>query len=156
MVGVVGIVMKEQQIKEIIEAVFIDTPYFLFEIKIRGTNSMPVIEVFADTEDGIAVKECSQLCREIGERLDESESVPEKYRLDVSSPGIDREFKYGWQYKRNVGRNISVEYLDGEETKEIAGDLEAVKEDKIVLRNSKEIYEISFNQIKTAKVKTKW
>ncbi len=146
--------MTEQQIKEKIEAVFENKSCYLFEIKLRGSKNIPVIEVFADTEEGITLKECGQLNREIAEDLDESGLV--KYRLDISSPGIDREFKFSWQYKRNIGKNLMVEYVEGEEIRKVEGVLEEVGYTGINLNVSKEINKISFNNIKTAKVKIKW
>ena len=146
--------MTDPEIREKIEAVFENSRVYLFEIKIRGSKHLPVIEVFADTEAGITLEECSQLNRKIEEQLDTGGLV--KYRLDVSSPGIDREFKYQWQYKRNTGKPLAVRYTEGDTDISVEGLLASVSEEGIELNVGKEIKKIQFNTIKTAKVKNKW
>jgi ribosome maturation factor RimP len=54
----------------------------------------------------------------------------EKYRLEVSSAGVDYPLKSPRQYSKNIGRDLSMTFLDGEDMK---GKLVEVKEESFVV-----------------------
>ena len=49
-----------------------------------------VLVIYIDATDGIAVEDCAKVSREIAAILDVEDPIPGKYRLEVSSPGLDR------------------------------------------------------------------
>ena len=46
--------------------------------------------IYIDTPDGIAVEDCARVSREAAALLDVEDPIPGQYRLEVSSPGLDR------------------------------------------------------------------
>ena len=46
--------------------------------------------IYIDTPDGIAVEDCERVSREAAALLDVEDPIPGQYRLEVSSPGLDR------------------------------------------------------------------
>jgi ribosome maturation factor RimP len=52
------------------------------------------------------------------------------YRLEVSSPGVERPLQYIWQYARNIGRLLVAELADG---KSLKGRISAVEGEMITL-----------------------
>ena len=57
----------------------------------RSSNPKnPVLVVYIDTPDGIAVEDCERVSREVAALLDVEDPIPGQYRLEVSSPGLDR------------------------------------------------------------------
>jgi ribosome maturation factor RimP len=50
----------------------------------------PVLAIYIDAPDGIAVEDCAKVSREIAAILDVEDPIPGKYQLEVSSPGLDR------------------------------------------------------------------
>lgn len=57
---------------------------------------------------GINVHECAQVSRYIEAYLDASEAVPERYVIEVSSPGIERELKKPRHLQQAVGEDIQL------------------------------------------------
>ena len=57
-----------------------------------GGTSEPTLQVMAERPDTrqLTLEDCSRLSRRISERLDEADPIEHAYRLEVSSPGIDR------------------------------------------------------------------
>lgn len=77
----------------------------LLEIKRRGERGSSVIEIIVDSEAGVKLDQLTELSRWTGTLLDEAgEEIPGRYRLEVSSAGLDRPLEYPWQYRKNVGR----------------------------------------------------
>jgi ribosome maturation factor RimP len=85
----------------------------LIALEIRGSKERRIVEVFVDKPDGISLDECGDLSHRIGDRLEEIKAFPAAYRLDVSSPGVERPLQHLWQYNRNAGRLLTLELNDG-------------------------------------------
>jgi ribosome maturation factor RimP len=69
----------------------------LVRVKMFGGQSDPTLQVMAERPDTrqLAIEDCADLSRRISDRLDELEAagrdpIEHAYRLEVSSPGIDR------------------------------------------------------------------
>lgn len=64
----------------------------LVRVKMFGGRSDPTLQVMAERPDTrqLDIADCEALSRRISEKLDEADPIEEAYRLEVSSPGIDR------------------------------------------------------------------
>jgi ribosome maturation factor RimP len=74
-----------------------DLGYGLVRVAILGGRSDPTLQVMAERPDTrqLDLGDCERISRRLSERLDELEAggadpIPGGYRLEVSSPGIDR------------------------------------------------------------------
>jgi ribosome maturation factor RimP len=105
---------------------------------LRGSDARRVVELYVDkdSQDGIMLEQCRELSLSIGEILDAATVFKGTYRLDVSSPGVDRPLVFPWQYKRNVGRLLHVELKNGASGK---GRITAVSETNVVLESVKKL-----------------
>ena len=102
----------EERIRAIVAAHFENTSCFLADVKISKTGQR--IAVFVDDlEKNISIDKCAKLSRLIEQIVEEEELVPEKYVLEVSSPGMENPFKVPQQFQKNMGRNIVVLLKDG-------------------------------------------
>ena len=81
----------------------------LVEFRKGGSKNRPLFEIRIDRRDGtsVTVDDCARVSRAIEARLDESGLVPERYELQVSSPG-DRPLRTAADWRRFTGRWVSV------------------------------------------------
>jgi ribosome maturation factor RimP len=81
----------------------------LVELRKAGTKDRPLIEVRIDRRDGagVSVDDCARASRALEGRLDESGLVPQRYVLQVSSPG-DRPLRGAADWQRFTDRWVSV------------------------------------------------
>ena len=81
----------------------------LVELRKGGSKNRPLFEIRIDRRDGsnVTVDDCARVSRAIEAKLDESGLVPERYELQVSSPG-DRPVRTPAEWRRFVGRWVSV------------------------------------------------
>ena len=85
----------------------------LLELRRRGQRNSSVLEVIVDSETGVALDELAELSRWVGALLDTAEeALPGRYRLEVSSGGLDRPLEHEWQYRKNIGRLLKVTFDD--------------------------------------------
>lgn len=64
----------------------------LVRVAFFGGKSDPTLQVMAERPDTrqLDISDCEALSRRISEKFDEIDPIEEAYRLEVSSPGIDR------------------------------------------------------------------
>ena len=64
----------------------------LVRVAMFGGKSDPTLQIMAERPDTrqLDIEDCAALSRRISDLLDENDPIEEAYRLEVSSPGIDR------------------------------------------------------------------
>ena len=154
MISIEKLTALANQFIEELEGIFVVDAY------IKGSDGNTKVTVLLDGDNGVNVDQCGSLSRQLGNYFEENELFDEKYRLEVSSAGIDFPLKFPRQYSKNIGRDLSITLLDGEDIK---GKLIEVKEESFVIYEFKEEpkiakkslekdVEITFNSINKTKV----
>ncbi len=83
---------------------------FLVSVRIKPINN---IKVFLDSDIGVNIDKCARLNRAMYKVIEEEAWYPEgNFSLEVSSPGVDEPLRLPRQYKKNIGRNVEVTFLD--------------------------------------------
>jgi ribosome maturation factor RimP len=141
----------KEKILQIVENSISETGFFLIDTNIRGDNRKRIIEVFVDSSESVSADNLAELSSKINDVLSETEGIG-NYRLDVSTPGVDRPLKFLEQYPKNVNRNFELEYQIGDEIKKTKAKLESVNGSELTFNDGKNIFIINYNQIKKAKV----
>lgn len=98
-----------------------------------------MFDVRIDRRDGakVAVDDCARASRALEARLDADDAVPERYVLEVSSPGAERPLRTVRDWQRFVGRraNVTSAALQGRHEVEIVAVEGAPGEEAAVLRD---------------------
>lgn len=76
----------------------------LIEILIRGERKNKIAEVYVDAEDMLDFDVLAEISRELNTKIDEQSFKDELLKVVVSSPGVERAFKYVWQLKKHLNR----------------------------------------------------
>ena len=125
----------------------------LVRVKLTGGASDPTIQVMAERPDTrqMTVEDCARLSRRISERF---EDLSDDYRLEVSSPGIDRPLTRLADYDDWKGHEARIhphEPFNGR--KQLSGDLIGVDGDEVRI-DVKGLGEtrIAFKDIRNAKL----
>ncbi len=144
--------LLNENIKQIAEEAAERKGFFLVDFVVRGNNANKIFEIYIDGEKDVSADDCADLSREIDSRLEDLPGMGSSYRLEVSSPGIDRPLKFLKQFPKNINRKLELSYLLNGEKKTLTARLIKVEgEDLIFLSNKDEIL-INFNNIQKAKV----
>ncbi|HUF76918.1 MAG TPA: ribosome maturation factor RimP [Longimicrobiales bacterium] len=90
-----------------------DLGYELIEVRWGGSGRRPQLKLRIDRPDstpgaGVTVEECAHVSRALEPWLDEHESLPERYVLEVSSPGVDRPLVRTRDFERFRGERVAV------------------------------------------------
>jgi ribosome maturation factor RimP len=142
----------DENIKELVGKVVENSNFLLVDLILRGTEQKRVVEVYIDGEKDITADDCALVSGEIDSQMKELLVRNPDYRLEVSSPGVDRPLKYLKQYYKHVNRKFEISYRSAQEVKNLSGKLASIDGEYLTfLSNNKEII-INFNSIIKAKV----
>ncbi|MGZ8348466.1 MAG: ribosome maturation protein RimP [Allosphingosinicella sp.] len=108
----------------------------LVRVMMIGGKDDPTLQVMAERPDTrqLTLEDCERLSRRLSERLDESDPIEESYRLEVSSPGIDRPLTRRRDFEDWKGHEARIslaEKLDGR--REFRGELLGADGDQILI-----------------------
>lgn len=145
-----------EKMKTLVEPLCREMELRLVEVQVQGSQRNLEINVFADSENGITLRQCTKLARMIQDELDMDDAYRMKYRLNVSSPGLDRPLSEDWEFQKNLGRMLTVRYTEEEAVKEITGKLTGWNADTIEIEMNGENATILRAGITRAKIKLQW
>lgn len=113
-----------------------------------------VLRLFIDQPDGVRVEDCERVSREVSALLDVEDPIPTAYRLEVSSPGLDRVLRTRAHFGRFVGERVWVELKVPREAgrRRYTGRLAAVEDEGITLVVDEKPVRVTFDDIGKAKL----
>src|SRR3954470_13063133 len=95
-----------EKIYSMLEPMLDGTDIFIVNIKIKPINN---IKVYLDADSGFSIEKCSQVNRKLYPLVETSGLFPaDDFSLEVSSPGVDEPLLQMRQYKKNIGRKVTV------------------------------------------------
>jgi ribosome maturation factor RimP len=97
------------RIAAIAEPVLTGLGYRLVRVKLSGLAGCTV-QIMAELPDGtMTIEGCEAISRTLSPLLDVADPVDRAYRLEISSPGIDRPLVRRSDFERSVGNRVRIE-----------------------------------------------
>jgi ribosome maturation factor RimP len=116
-----------RRIAEIVAGPLRAVGYRLVRVKLSQSQE-PILQVMAEKPDGtMSVEDCEAASDAISPHLDLEDPITAPYRLEMSSPGIDRPLVRESDFRRAIGHEARIELsrpLEGR--KRYRGEIEAV------------------------------
>src|SRR5499433_426994 len=118
------------------EPVLAELGYRLVRVRISGADGC-IVQVMAERPDGtMQIEDCEAASRALSPVLDVEDLVERAYRLEISSPGLDRPLVRRSDFERYAGHVVKVEMerpIDGR--KRFRGVLAGVEGEAARIRN---------------------
>ena len=97
------------RVAAVAEPVLADLGFRLVRVRVSGLEGCTV-QVMAERADGsMAIEDCEAVSRALSPVLDVTDLIDRAYRLEISSPGIDRPLVRRSDFDRYAGQVIKVE-----------------------------------------------
>lgn len=122
-----------------------------------------VIRLFIDRPgvvepgSGVTVEQCVAVSRQVEMELDADVDVPENYRIEVSSPGVESELTKWRQFPLVLGRTVKlvlIESIDGQNVLE--GVLEGAADEVISVTVGDQEFTVPWPSVKKAQLTYKF
>src|ERR671937_1844875 len=123
------------RVSTVAEPVLQGMGYRLVRIRISGDAGCTV-QIMAERPDGsMHIEDCEAISRALSPVLDVADPIDRAYRLEISSPGIDRPLVRRSDFERYAGHLVKIEMAVAHQgRKRFRGTLAGVEGDKIPLR----------------------
>ncbi len=147
-----------EALRPYVEEVIAERGYYLVDVEVRGHRGTRVVEVYLDAEDeDVELDGLAEVSRELGFLLDLEDVIDGAYKLEVSSPGVDRPLAGVRQFKKNVGRPLRVRYDSEGKSEKIEGTLQDATEDTIEIETGAgQTTRVPLTAVTEAKVVLPW
>jgi ribosome maturation factor RimP len=127
----------------------------LVRVAMIGGKSDPTLQVMAERPDTrqLSIDDCADLSRRISEILDESDPIEEAYRLEVSSPGIDRPLTRPADFADWAGHEARLKFAEPQDgAKQVSGKLVGIEGSIVRISTTKGERLVEFDNIASAKL----
>ncbi|HHD79508.1 MAG TPA: ribosome maturation factor RimP [Epsilonproteobacteria bacterium] len=139
----------ETQIAKIIEANGAD----LYDTEVVTEFDETIYRVLITKVGGVDLDLCATISHELSPFLDVHPPMSQAYRLEISSPGIERKLSKPVHFKNAVGEKVKVKLGGGEKLK---GTLKSADNDGIVVETKAGDESYSYNELGTCKTYFDW
>jgi len=128
------------KIRLIVEPILVDLGMELVDLEYQHEGRDWVVRIFMDKVGGVTLDDCVDVSREVGAVLEVEDVIRVAYRLEVSSPGLDRPLVKTADYERFAGALVKVKTFEkmdpdgrGHERKTFVGRLVGIADGRVTL-----------------------
>jgi ribosome maturation factor RimP len=147
-------------IARLIEPAVTQLGFDLVRVAMIGGTSDPTLQVMAERPDTrqLTIDDCTDISRKLSELLDAEEAagrdpIEGGYRLEVSSPGIDRPLTRRKDFADWAGHEARIKYAEAVDgAKQVSGIIEGISGDTISVATPKGERQVEFTNIASAKL----
>ena len=80
----------------------------LDDLELRGSGGGRVLRVVVDAEGGVNLDRLSEVSRGLSRLLDPLPDLQASYRLEVTSPGVERSLRRPQHFEKSLGREVVI------------------------------------------------
>ena len=129
--------LEENKISSLIESELKEIGYLIVQVKIN--NHEMALQIMLEKISGeLNINDCTKASRAIMPMIESNKLLPGNYRIEISSPGIDRILVRKKDFIQNIGNEIKVELIEKiENKKNYRGKIFGLDEDYLLLTDAK-------------------
>ena len=145
----------QDKLQALLEPLVESMGYELVLLEFSPHKGSAMVRLFIDAPGGITLGDCEKVSREVEGVLDVEDPIPQNYRLEVSSPGLDRPLVKPSHYERFVGSQVKVQLMAPKAggRRKFAGVLKGLKDGQVVVETADAgTVELALDQIERARL----
>lgn len=145
--------LKDAALYALIEPVVAAMGFDLWGIDYLSQGKHTRLVIYIDHAAGVSVDHCADISRQISGVLDVEDPIAGEYRLEVSSPGMDRPLFTLDQFARYAGHEVALKLrAPYEGRRKFQGLLAGIEADEVLLQLDGEEYCFPIESIDQARV----
>jgi ribosome maturation factor RimP len=139
------------QVEDIARRICQEQHLALYDLDEKMSGKGRIITIYLTKIGGVTLDECARFSRALGAELEEFDLIPDRYFLEVSSPGLERPLKLKSHWVSAINEKVAVQWGDGEQKNSTLGTLTEVKPDRLIRDDRGSRVEIALKSISRAK-----
>jgi ribosome maturation factor RimP len=101
----------EDRLQSMLEPLVESLGYELVLLEYSPHRGSAMLRLFIDAIGGVTLGDCEKVSREVEGLLDVEDPIPQNYRLEVSSPGLDRPLVKPAHFEKFAGSNAKIQLI---------------------------------------------
>lgn len=111
-----------EQVRQFAEPLVEENGCSLWDVEYVREGGEWFLRLYIDKDGGVDIDDCERVSRAVDPVLDEKDPIPESYRFEVCSAGLERQLKRPSDFERFMGEPILLKtYQPKNGAKEFAG-----------------------------------
>jgi ribosome maturation factor RimP len=143
----------ERMVGPVVEAAGLE----LVDVTFRREAGGKVLRITVDRDEGVDLDAIAQASERVSRRLDVEGFDPGPYRLEVSSPGVERQLRRPGDFARRIGQTVTVrtaEPVDGVSV--FTGPVVAAGEEDVTIATDAGERRFAYGEIASARNVVDW
>jgi len=142
-----------ERIAALVEPILHDRGAELYDVELTGAT----VRVLVDREGGVALDDLEGISREISGVLDEADPMPDRFYLEVSSPGLERPLRRPQHYRSAVGSKVKIKTTPSTEgDRRVDGVLTDVDDDGFTVLTDSGARRLAYGDVEKAHTVFEW
>jgi ribosome maturation factor RimP len=142
---------QNQALVKLLQPVVSGLGYEMLGIEQQPQGRDGLVRIYIDHEDGITLDDCERVSEQITGVLDVEDPIRGPYRLEVSSPGLDRPLFTLEQCRRFLGQDIRLRLRDKlQGRRKLSGRLLELQDDSVIIEDAGTVYDVPAEMIERA------
>lgn len=100
-----------ERVQQMLEPVVESLGYELVLLEFSPSTKSGLLRLYIDAPGGITIEDCERVSREVAAVLDVEDPISSGYRLEVSSPGLDRPLVKPAHFERFVNEQARIQLI---------------------------------------------
>ena len=139
----------ENQISKIVQS----NGASLYDIETVTEFDETIYRILITKSGGVSLDMCADISRDLSPFLDVNPPMSGRYRLEVSSPGIERKLKKPSHFQNAIGEKVKLKIVGGEKLK---GTLKSADNEGIVVETKAGDESYKYSDLNTCKTYFEW
>lgn len=142
-----------ERLEQILEPVVVGLGYELILLEYSPSPKNAMLRLFIDAPNGITLDDCERVSKEVSGALDVEDPIRSAYRLEVSSPGMDRPLVKPAHFERFMGHQARVQLLAPKHgRRRFIGVIRGVDQNEIKLETAEGVFDLALSDIERARL----
>ncbi|HZN12996.1 MAG TPA: ribosome maturation factor RimP [Acidimicrobiales bacterium] len=140
---------QAEKVRALVEPVLATEGLELFDCEVKPG----LLRVTVDAAEGVDAERLGKLSQRLSRLLDEQDPIPDRYTLEVSTPGLERPLRTPDHFRKAIGTEITVRTTgETEGERRVQGVLDSADDEGIVVASRR----ITYDHIDRARTVFQW
>ncbi|MFP5333417.1 MAG: ribosome maturation factor RimP [Acidimicrobiia bacterium] len=129
----------------------------LDDLELKGTGPGRTLRVVIDGDEPVDLDRIAEVSNGISRLLDAEADIDDPYRLEVTSPGLERALKTPRHFQKSVGREVNMKIRRDGETIVVRGRLDHAGDDRgtVIVEDGSSV-DFAYDEIAKARTVFRW
>ena len=139
-----------RRVSEVVEPLLEAHGHELYDVVVGGATVQVLVGGSIDLD------ELASISRAISSALDEADPMPDRYTLEVSTPGLERTLRTRRHFEGAIGERVKVKTIPDTEVRRVDGVLTAADDEGFVVDTGTEQRRLSYADVERARTVFEW